>query len=410
MDAYQIDSERLWKSVLALGEIGKDLNGGVTRVSLTSEDFAARAFVRKQMELAGLTVRIDEVGNLIGRLEGEDQTAPAVVTGSHIDTVVSAGIFDGALGVLAAIEALATIHANPIKLKHSIEVVSFTDEEGTRFGSGFIGSKAMVGQLTEVELALEDDGGISYAEAFRKAGFEPSRFFNAIKQSDEIKAYLELHIEQGRVLEEKALGIGLVTHIQGMIWLEVSIQGQADHAGTTPMSLRKDASLAMAEVLLEIEVIALQHKGVATVGKMKFLPNSANSIPQEIQFTVDFRHADAEILTQMKVEIIQALQKATNKRQLNMIAEVREEEPPYACCPLIIHSLEQSCQQLAIPYQLMNSGAGHDAGLMSRITPMGLLFVRSQAGISHHPDEWSSKEDCCLGATVLLHSLLRLAK
>jgi allantoate deiminase len=362
------------------------------------------------MELAGLDVRIDEVGNLIGRLAGEDPTAPVIVTGSHIDTVVNAGIFDGALGVLAAIESLATIHTLQIKLKHPIEVISFTDEEGTRFGSGFIGSKTMVGQLTEEELTLEDDGGISYAEAFSKAGFEPSQFFKAIKQSDEIKAFIELHIEQGRVLEEKALGIGIVTHIQGMIWLEVTIKGLADHAGTTPMSLRKDASLAMAEVLLEIEVIALLHKGVATVGKMKFLPNSANSIPQEIQFTVDFRHADAEILMQMKLDIMQVLQKATDKRQLDMSAEVREEEPPYTCSPLIIHNLEQSCQHLGLPYQLMNSGAGHDAGLMSRITPMGLLFVRSQAGISHHPDEWSTKEDCCLGATVLLHTLLRLAK
>lgn len=407
---YEINQDRLWNTLMTLGEIGRDENEGVTRVSLSPEDLKAREYVIQLMREIGLEVRVDEVGNIIGRLVGKDVNAPVVMAGSHIDTVFQGGQFDGALGVLSAIEAVRTIKESGIELTHSIDVISFTDEEGARFDTGFIGSKGLIGELTVENFAIRDANGNTYREAFVQAGLNPDQYLLAKRNPEEIKAYVEMHIEQGRVLETEDLPVGIVTDIQGPVWMYVSYKGHADHAGATPMSIRIDASLAMAEVLPIIERIAIKWKGVATVGKMEFIPGGVNIIPEEVNFTIDFRHVDKKIRQHMKEKIIDALHLAAKKRGLDVQIEIKVEVDPASCSTEIIRTIEEACWESNLPVYKMKCGAGHDALLMSKITKFGMIFVRSSEGISHNPKEWSSKEDCQKGTEVLYRTLIHLAK
>lgn len=395
---------------MELGKIGEECSGGVTRTSLSAEDIEGRKYVIQLMQDAGLYVRCDSVGNIIGTLPGSDQNATSVMTGSHIDTVSNGGKFDGSLGVLGAIEAVRSIKENHITLTHPIEVVSFTDEEGARFGSGFIGSRGMVGDLKSEDLKIVDKEGTSYEEALRKAGYEPGNLKQATREPEQIKAYIEMHIEQGRVLESEKLSVGIATDMQGAVWLSVSFKGRADHAGATPMSLRRDPSLAMAEVLPVIEQVAHSWDGVVTVGTMEFKPGGANIIPEEVLFSVDFRHVNKEVRQHMQHDIIKALEDTALNRKVELTVKVNEDTDPVACTPTVTEFIENSCKQLNVPVYKMTCGAGHDAALLSKITAIGMILIRSKDGVSHHPQEWSSKEDCALGTQILLQTLIQLSK
>ncbi|MFA9557796.1 Zn-dependent hydrolase [Evansella sp. AB-rgal1] len=411
MEEYKINEERLWNSLMDLAQIGAlPEKQGVTRLSLSEADLEGRKFLIQLMKDCGLHVRIDKVGNIIGKLEGCDNQAPIVMTGSHIDTVYEGGKFDGTLGVLGALEAVRTIKEKEIRLTHSIEVVSFTDEEGTRFGTGYIGSKGMVGKLDESYFRLQDDLGTSYEEAFLQANLNPSEFEKARKQRGQIKAFIEMHIEQGKVLEDHDVPIGIVTNIQGPIWLEVAIQGSADHAGATPMNIRNDASLAMAEIMLQVESIAKEFDGVGTVGKLKVEPGGVNIIPGKAVFTIDLRHGDIVIRSKMVEKMYEAVEVACRKRGAKATIEVKKDVAPAKCSDELIKVLVKSCSEAkVVPYKLP-CGAGHDSLLLSEITDIAMIFVRSKHGISHNPKEWSSKEDCAKGTQVLLQTLLHLAK
>ncbi|MDT8860887.1 Zn-dependent hydrolase [Alkalihalobacillus sp. MEB130] len=409
----QINQQRLWKTIKELSEIGSGTNiaeEGVTRLSLSLEDLEARHYVISLMEEAGLDVRVDEVGNIIGKLEGTDPNAPIVMTGSHVDTVLQGGVFDGTLGVLGAIEAVRSIKESGIQLTHSIEVVSFTDEEGTRFGTGYIGSKAMTGYLDEATLSLTDANGITYAEALHQAGFDPTLYKQAIRKPEEIKAYVEMHIEQGKVLEENELAVGVVTNIQGPVWVEVTLNSHPDHAGATPMNMRRDASLAMAEVMLEVERIATKYQGVGTVGKLKVEPGGVNIIPGKAIFSIDLRHGDIELRTKMVNEVTASIEEISKKRLIEPVIELKKSVDPAVCSSTIVDLLEESCKELDIPTMKLPCGAGHDSLMMTKITEMGMIFVRSKDGISHNPKEWTEKEDCVKGTHVLLQALRKLAK
>ncbi len=406
----KINDDGLWNTIKDLSKIGKDNNGGNTRLSFSESDMLARQYIMNLLIESGLEVRIDEVGNIFGRLNGEKSTDSVVMTGSHIDTVLNGGKFDGALGVLGAIEAVRTIKEQHIKLSHSIEIVSFTDEEGTRFGTGFIGSRGLTGRLTYKDLQLTDNNGTSYTEAFHKAGINIENYHKAVRKPESIKAYLEMHIEQGRVLETEDIPIGIVSNIKGAIWLQVTVRGQADHAGATPMHLRKDPSLVMAEALLDIEKIALRWNGVATVGKMELKPGAENIIPEEVTFLIDLRHGNKSSRKHMEVELISVIQKKAAQRGLEVAFEVKEAEDPATCSVDMIKTIEAVMKQTGVPIFKMNCGAGHDALLMSNITEIGMILVRSKDGISHNPLEWSSKEDCSIGTQVLMNSLINIAK
>ncbi|MFC0558931.1 Zn-dependent hydrolase [Halalkalibacter alkalisediminis] len=410
---HQINHQRLWKTLMELGEIGSNPNRpeeGVTRLSLSLEDLKARQYTMDVMREAGLEVRVDSVGNVIGKLVGTDPLAPVVITGSHVDTVIQGGKFDGALGVLGAIEAVRSIIESGLKLTHSIEVISFTDEEGTRFGTGYIGSKAMVGCLEEDTFELKDENGITYAEAFKQAHLDPANYKLAQRSEEEVKAYIEMHIEQGRVLEDHQLSVGVVTDIQGPIWMEVQFQGHPDHAGATPMNMRRDAGLAMAELMIEVEKTAKKHGGVGTVGKVHIEPGGVNIIPGKSTLSIDLRHVNIELRANMVKELHQSISGICEKRNLTVNVELKKEVDPTSCSKEIARLIEESCAELQVPTMKLQCGAGHDSLIMTKLTKMGMIFVRSIDGLSHNPKEWTEKEDCMIGTQVLLNTLVKLAK
>jgi allantoate deiminase len=404
-----INGGRLWESIQELGKIGADPNGGVTRLSLSNEELIARQFIIRLMEEAGLAVRQDEVGNLIGRLEGERQGEGAIATGSHIDTVIHAGLFDGALGVLGGIEALRTIKEQGIKHDRPIEVICFTDEEGVRFGAGYMGSRAMAGTWKGNWLELADSAGTTLREAMEYADLNPDHAALASRSRDAVKAYVELHIEQGRVLEELGEAVGIATAIYGHSWLEVSMRGRADHAGTTPMKLRQDPLIAAAEALLAIEQIAILQGGVATAGTLKLAPGAINVIPGEVIFTVDMRHEASESLRQMELAIAAALTRSAEARGLTVSFRTIDGAQPVQSSKRIVDAITNSCESVGLTGTHMVCGAGHDAVAINELTDTGLILVRSRDGISHHPLEWSSPDDCEAGANVLLNTLILLA-
>lgn len=412
INTSKINEQRLWKTLMELAEIGASPNGeeGVTRLSLTKEELEAKQYIIQLMKNIGLEVRMDTVGNVIGKLVGTDSKSPSIIVGSHTDTVYHGGRFDGSLGVLGAIEAVRSIKEANVILKHSIEVVSFTDEEGSRFGAGYIGSKAMAGVLKGNTFMLTDEKGVSYKEAFLQANLDPTKYKEAMRKPDEIKAYIEMHIEQAKVLEERGLSVGIVTDIQGPVWLDVTLEGDADHAGATPMTMRKDAAIAMSEVILDVERIALMYGGVGTVGYVKVEPGGVNIIPGKASFTIDLRHVNKAKRDKMVEAVHQSVKKSCIKRTIEWKIDVKKEVDPTSCSPEIISILEEACHDLDFPVTKLQCGAGHDSLIMSEITQMGMIFVRSKDGISHNPKEWTSRKDCADGTALLFQSLVKLAK
>lgn len=407
-----INAGRLWKRLMELGEIGRRESGGVTRFSFTEEERSAKDLVVRFMQEAGLSVREDAAGNLIGRREGSDPGAPVILTGSHIDTVPDGGKFDGALGVLAAVEALQAMEEQGVATVHPIEVAAFTDEEGSRFGFGMLGSRAMAGTLRLEDLGHKDAEGISIADAMRSAGLRPERLHEAAKAPEQVKAYVELHIEQGKVLENLGAPVGLVTGIAGPLWQQITITGQAGHAGATPMNLRKDPLQAAAEVLNYIYAETAEFpNAVATVGKLRTHPGGINVIPGEVQFSLDLRDIDEADRNALEGRIRDYASQVCRKRGLELKIDLLQRVAPAPSSPEVKEAVACAGRLAGLgDLPELVSGAGHDGMQFSGKWPIGMIFVRSRGGISHHPGEWSSEADCGLGARVLYHALLRLAR
>jgi allantoate deiminase len=406
-----IEGERLWRRISDLGEIGKQEGGGVTRLSFTDEERAAKDRVASYMEEAGLAVREDAVGNLFGRREGRDARAPTVLIGSHVDSVYSGGNFDGPLGVLAGIEVLQTMEEQGIETEHPIEVVAFTDEEGVRFSFGMIGSRALAGKLTPEDLTdYEDGSGVSIAEAMRTYGLDPERLEEATRPEDSLKAYIELHIEQGRVLESEDLPAGIVTGIAGPVWLRFSLEGETGHAGATPMNLRRDSLAAAAEIVGIVEVEAAKTgTSVGTVGQLEVEPGGINIIPGKARFSLDLRDIDERVRDRVEGRILEVAGEACRRRGVGLETETLQRLAPAPCSDLVRDAAQRACERLGIRPHALPSGAGHDGMQLTDLCPMGMIFVRSKNGISHNPDEWSSQEDCAIGAEVLYYAVLDLA-
>lgn len=407
----EINSGRLWSRLMELGEIGKRDSGGVTRFSFTPEEQQARVQVIKYMLEAGLEVREDAAGNVIGRLEGTNPEAPAVLTGSHIDTVPDGGKFDGALGVIAAIEALQVMRERGKENVHPIEVIAFTDEEGSRFGFGMIGSRAMAGTLRPEDLEHRDERGVTIAEAMRAAGVDPERVGEAAKLPGEVKAYIELHIEQGKVLESRNSPVGLVTGIAGPLWQQFTLTGQAGHAGATPMNMRKDPMQAAAELLGQIYAEAGRYpNAVATVGKIRALPGGVNVIPGQVEFSLDLRDIDEADRDSLEAAIRDQAYRICGNRGIGLQIGLLQRVAPAPSSPEVRQAVSAAGRAAGLPsLPTLISGAGHDGMQFSSRWPLGMIFVRSRDGVSHSPDEWSSPEDCAAGAEVLYHALLKLA-
>ncbi len=409
--SIEIDADRLWSRLSELAEIGRSEGGGVTRLSFTEEERAAKDLVASYMREAGLEVREDAVGNLIGRREGSDPGAPVVLAGSHVDSVPNGGDFDGPLGVLAAVEALQVMEERGVETERPIEVVAFADEEGARFGFGMIGSRAMAGTLTPEDLDRQDESGISIAQAMRDYGLDPERIGEAARPEGFIHAYVELHIEQGRILENENLPVGVVTGIAGPVWLRLTLEGEAGHAGTTPMNLRHDALVAATAIIGRVEREAARTgTTVGTVGQLELKPGGINIIPGHVSFSLDLRDIDQEVRDGVEARISDEAGRICEERSIGLETQTLQRLPPVLCSDLVREAAREACDALGFePFELA-SGAGHDGMHLADLCPIGMIFVRSKDGLSHNPDEYSSREDCAAGAEVLYRTLLGLAK
>ena len=401
-----ININRLIQSIDELSLIGKTASGGITRYAYTEIERQANDYVKQLMEAIGLTTYYDAVGNLIGEYEGS-APLPTIVLGSHIDTVPDGGKFDGALGILTAIEVVATILENEIKLKHPIKIIAFKDEEGARFQFGMIGSRAAAGTLLDEDLNRVDHTGITLKEAMYEQGFSPHRMKDALLKN--VKCYLELHIEQGKVLEKANASVGIVSGIAGPLWKEYKIFGLAEHAGATPMSMRNDPVVAASHIIAKIEEMACQYaNAVATVGKIQVLPNGINVIANEVAFTVDIRDIDIAIRDELEQQIEDYVIKTVKERSLTYQVQTLQRVPSVLCDSSIQIAIRQSMVKLGITPITLPSGAGHDAMQFHNLFPIGMIFVCSKEGISHNPNEYSSPSHIQDGANVLLQTLLTL--
>ena len=393
-----------------LSEIGKQASGGITRLSFSPEERQAKQRVTAWMEEAGLAVREDEMGNLIGRRDGLDKDAPVVLVGSHIDSVFNGGNFDGPLGLLSALEAVQSMKEDKVSTKNPIEVIAFTDEEGARFRFGMIGSRGLAGTLEKSHLEAKDANGISIAQAMTEAGFVPENFMRAAREKGSVKSYVEVHIEQGKVLENADLSVGVVTGIAGPLWLKFTVQGESGHAGTTPMGMRQDALVGAAHMIQAIEQEARKGKQtVGTVGQLNLQPGGVNIIPGVVEFTLDLRDIDEGVRDAAEHRIREVAKTICAERNLQLEIEVLQRVAPALCDSGIQESIRQACANLGLETLSMVSGAGHDGMQLGGLCPIGMIFVRSKDGISHNPAEWSSPEDCANGARVLHGTLLSLA-
>ncbi|HSF28870.1 MAG TPA: Zn-dependent hydrolase [Candidatus Tectomicrobia bacterium] len=403
-----IDLPRLQRDLEELGEIGKTPEGGVWRSSFSDADMEARRWYLKRVEEAGLQHWVDAAGNIYARV-GEG--SPAVLAGSHLDSVPNGGRFDGALGVMAAFECLRSIREQGLRTKLPIEVVAFTDEEG-RFG-GFVGSFAVIGTMTYEEvLRRRDLRGVPLAEAMRQVGFDPARISAARRDPQDIKAYLELHIEQGPILESIGVPIGVVQGIVAGSRTWITFRGRADHAGTTPMAMRQDAFLGAAEFGLRArEMVLTEGSGttVGTVGVVDLKPGASNIVPEIAFLTLDLRDISWDVLQRLLERVHTLAHEIAQKWGLEVTIERMRISEPALMSPRIQAVIDEVARDLDQKTHWMNSGAGHDAQVMAKITEAGMIFVPSRQGRSHSPAEFTDWEHIERGANVLLHSLLRLA-
>jgi allantoate deiminase len=406
-----VQKERLVERLDRLGRIGATAEGGVTRLAYNPEYRQAEELVRGWLEVAGLQTRLDAVGNLIGWREGSQPGQPSVMLASHIDTVISGGRFDGALGVLSAIEVAQALQEDDLILDRPLEVVAFMEEEGSRGSGGLFGSRAMTGQLSSEVLQRRDRAGVTMAEAMQAWGLDLTRLGDAVRQAGEIGAYLELHIEQGAVLESQGLAVGVVTAIAGPLFLAARLYGHADHAGATPMGpLRRDALLGAAELVLAAEAIATATSPtcVATVGHLEVTPGAVNVIPGEAYLTFDLRDIDKATRDQAEAHLRSEIERVCEVRRLTAEVEEVLRVQPIRLSPRIIEVIAAACANIGLPVYHLPSGAGHDAQIMTQLADVGMIFVRCRDGISHSPAEYVTPEDAWLGAQVLYEATVQL--
>ncbi|HHG8773713.1 TPA: allantoate amidohydrolase [Raoultella planticola] len=384
---------------------------GLTRVYLSPQHLQANQQVARWMTQAGMTVWQDSVGNICGRYEGEQEGAAAILLGSHLDTVRNAGRYDGMLGVLAAIEVVHHLHQQGRRLAKAIEIVGFGDEEGTRFGITLLGSRGLTGSWPEGWLAQTDADGISVAQAMVNAGFDPARIGLAARPTADIAAYLELHIEQGPCLEQEGLALGVVEAINGARRLNCCFTGEAGHAGTVPMSHRRDALAAAAEWMMLIETSTRQQGGnlVATVGTLRCSPAAVNVIPGEVALTLDIRGPHDRPLDMLLSSLLAGAREIAARRHLQFEAEEFYRIAATACDSTLQAVLTQAVRDVQGSSLSLPSGAGHDAIAIAERWPVGMLFVRCKGGVSHHPAESVTAADVGLAIAAFGRAVQALA-
>lgn len=398
--------------VRMLDELGRvtDEPGRLTRTFLSPGMRRANALVGGWMKEAGLKVRVDTVGNLIGRLDATRPGAKTLLLGSHLDTVRDAGKYDGALGVLLPIAALSELKRRGVRLPFAVEVVGFSEEEGVRFTKAYFGSKGYCGKLTSRDLTLRDHKGISVAEALRKFNSGRLALPKPAHRPSNLLGYLEVHIEQGPVLEQAGLAVGVVSAIAGQSRFKLTWTGRAGHAGTTPMHLRRDAFAAAAEFAAGVEAIARRTRGlVATIGAVQVEPGAANVIPGRVTHTLDVRHADDRVRRAALRRIGRLATRIARKRGVTRAWQRTQENGAVACAPGLTAALERSMRAVQGRSLTLVSGAGHDGVVLSSLCPVAMLLVRCRGGLSHHPDEYASPKDLDVALKVMINFLEHFA-
>ena len=401
------NGERLWDSLMEMAKIGPGERGGSRRLALTDADIAGRNLFREWAADAGCTFRLDTMGNLFARREGKNPGAPPVVSGSHLDTQPSGGRFDGILGVLGALEVIRSLNDQGVETDSPVEIVVWTNEEGARFPPAMMGSGVFAGIFEQADIYThQDPDGFTVEAELRRTeqlGEVPCEFFP-------IKAYYELHIEQGPILEAENTSIGVVTGGQGSTWTHITLQGQGSHAGTTPMNFRKDPMMGAARIITGLREIVLKQPGaVGTVGRLETTPASINSIPGKVFFTVDTRHPDEKILANINLDLKKLVNSVCTEEGLENEFDLIWEAPTLNFHKECISKVRNAAESLAYSHLDIVSGAGHDACQVNRVAPTGMIFIPCENGLSHDEAENTTPEQVAAGADVLLHVVLASA-
>lgn len=406
MKDLRVNEKRIELTITQLAEFGKTPQGGVHRIAYSDEDVLARKYIFHLMEAAGLNVRVDAAGNIVGRREGNEKSLPPILFGSHIDTVPHGGKYDGAVGVLSAIECVQVFEENGIQTRHPLEVIVFTDEEG-----GLVGSRAMNGTLSSEALQEKSHSGKSVREGIRALGGDPDNLGSVARQKGDIRAFLEIHIEQGRILETKDIDIGVVEGIVGIAWWDVTIEGYANHAGTTPMNMRQDSLLAAAKLILAVNRVVTEVEGsqVGTVGRINAEPGAPNVIPGKVVMSLELRDLSADKIKSLYRTIEKEAALISKETGTKITFDpIDAMAVPAPTDPVIRNLIAESIDELGLTAHFMPSGAGHDAQDMAKIAPTGMIFIPSVGGVSHSPEEFSHMSDVVNGANVLLKTLLKI--
>ena len=407
MSLPQINGQRLVNSLQALGQIGALPGGGVNRLALTEADGQGRDWVVARMRELGLRVEVDAIGNIFGTMAGV-QDVPPVMVGSHIDTVRTGGLYDGNYGVLAGLELVTTLREAGLQTRRPLTVAVFTNEEGARFQPDMMGSLVYVGGLPLAEaLATCDVDGVSVQSELQQIGYQGC----VPVAAPQVDSYVELHIEQGPVLEQMGRQIGVVEGVQGISWTEFTVSGQSNHAGTTPMALRHDAALVAAQVAVFARALSQRMGGrqLATVGALQLSPNLVNVIAQHAVFTVDLRNTNAQALAQAERELLAYASDVAEAEGVAIQSRTLARFEPVAFDPALVELVAQQAQALSYSHQRMPSGAGHDAQMLARVCPSAMIFVPSVGGLSHNVREHTDPADLQRGAQLLLQVVLAQA-
>ncbi|GIX47407.1 MAG: Zn-dependent hydrolase [Candidatus Tectimicrobiota bacterium] len=406
---WTVNGERLWEALMAMAQIGATPRGGVCRLALTDADREARdLFVRWARE-AGCRVEVDQMGNLFARRPGKEDHLPPVLTGSHLDSQPTGGKFDGAYGVLAALEVVRTLNDLRCETRRPIEVVVWTNEEGSRFAPAMIASGVFAGEFSlDYGLSRCDRDGVSIGQELDRIGYAGPRPCGG----QPVHAYFEAHIEQGPILEAEGKTIGVVLGIQGIRWVDCTLEGTAAHAGTTPLPARRDALLGAARVIQAASEVAAAHAPEArtTVGELRVHPNSRNVIPGRVDFTLDLRHPHAETLQAMSEALRAAFDRVCAEQRLAGQWQEIWYAPPTAFDPDCIAAVRRAAERLGLPHRDIISGAGHDAKYLAQVCPTAMIFIPCRDGLSHNEAEAISPADAAAGASVLLHAVLEKAQ
>jgi len=400
----QINAQRLWDTLMDTAQIGATPKGGIYRLTLTDLDRQVRDWFKAQCEALGCAVTVDEVGSMFARRPGKNPDLPPIVIGSHLDTQPTGGKFDGALGVLAALEAIRTLHELGYETNAPIEIVNWTNEEGARFGPAMLASGVFAGVFTPgFAYARADRDGKNFGEELQRIGYKGEAKAGGRK----FAALFELHIEQGPILENEGRTIGVVQGVQGIRWYDITVTGEAAHTGTTPMGPRKNALLGAARMIERVDAIAKEFpNAVGTVGLIENRPNSRNVIPGEVFFSVDFRHPEQNILDTMETKLYAALAEILTPLKLTHEATRIFVSPPVKFSPELIDCVRIAAKNAGFAARDMISGAGHDAAYIARVAPATMIFVPCRNGISHNEAEATSFDECAAGAQVLLNAVL----